>query len=113
MTERMLQSYVDPSRYEDEDLVGRIQAMTERMGREVFLRQNSVVREDGEAVLRSFAGPKLILCGEHDQITPLDTMQEMAAIAGVPLTMIRGSGHMTPMEKPREVCSALRDWLLA
>ena len=112
MTERMLHTYIDPSRFEDQALVSRIQAMTERLGRQVFLRQNSVEREDGEAVLRSYSGPKLILCGEHDALTPLATHQEMAAIAGAPLVVIPGSGHMTPMEKPQAVTAALRDWML-
>ena len=113
MTDRMLHTYIDPSRFEDHELVGRIQAMTERLGREVFLRQNCVEREDGEAVLRGYAGPTLIVCGEHDALTPLATLQEMAAIAGAPLVVIEGSGHMTPMEKPQAVTAALRDWLLA
>ena len=111
MTERMLQTYIDPSRFEDEALIGRIRAMTERLGREVFLRQNSVEREDGEAVLRAFSGPKVIICGEHDALTPLSTHQEMAAIAGAPLVVIAGSGHMTPMERPDAVTAALREWL--
>jgi pimeloyl-ACP methyl ester carboxylesterase len=34
-------SYVDASRLADKDLTGRIQAMTQRLGREVFLRQNA------------------------------------------------------------------------
>ena len=113
MTDRMLNTYIHPSRFEDQPLVSRIQAMTERLGREVFLRQNSVERQDGEAILRAFSGPKLVICGEHDVLTPPSSMAEIAEIAGVPLTLIKGSGHMTPMERPEAVTAALRSWLLA
>ncbi len=113
MTERMLQSYVDPSRLGDRELIDRIQTMTARLGREVFLRQNSVEREDGEAVLRAYAGPAVVICGEHDAITPLPACREMADIAKAPLVVVEGAGHMTPMEKPQAVTAALRKWLLA
>ena len=41
------------------DLTGRIIAMTQRLGREVFIRQNSLEREDGEAALRALRVPLL------------------------------------------------------
>ena len=49
--------------------------------------------------------------GENDQITPVETMEEIAAIAGAPLIVVKGSGHMTPMEKPSVVTGALHSWL--
>jgi pimeloyl-ACP methyl ester carboxylesterase len=52
------------------DLTGRIVAMTQRLGREVFLRQNSLEREDGEAALRALRVPLVIICGEHDDRSP-------------------------------------------
>jgi pimeloyl-ACP methyl ester carboxylesterase len=111
MTGRMLESYIHPSRLADHDLTGRIKAMTMRMGREVFLRQNCMQRLDGEAVLRAYRGPTVLICGEQDRITPPAGMEEIAAITGAPLVIIGDAGHMTPMERPEAVNAALREWL--
>ena len=114
MTEQLLPSFVAAGRLHDALLVQRINAMTLRQGREVFVRQNAMRREDGTAVLRSLACPVLILCGRHDVLTPPELHAEMAAL--VPqarCVVIEDSGHMTPMEQPQAVTRAMRDWLSA
>ena len=112
IADRLMASYVDPSRLDDKDLTGRIQLMTQRLGREVFLRQNSLAREDGAAALRALRAPVVIICGEHDQITPLAGQHEMArAIGCTHMVVIPNAGHMTPMEAPDAVNAALRRWL--
>src|SRR4051794_31489225 len=96
ITDRMLPTYVDPSRLSDTDLVGRIRAMNERLGRDVFIRQNTIAleRPDGEAALRALACPALILCGEHDSLTPAADHAEMAALlTAAELVVVAGSGH--------------------
>ena len=112
VADRILASYVDPSRLDDADLTGRIQAMTQRLGREVFLRQNTLERVDGEAALRAFHKPIQIICGESDAITPAEGHRQMARAIGCShLLVIPGAGHMTPMEAPEAVNQALRRWL--
>ena len=112
VTERILASYIDPSRQDDADLTGRIQAMTRRLGREVFMRQNSLERADGEAALRAFRGPINIICGANAATPPAEGHREMArAIGCTHLLIIPGAGHMTPMEAPEAVNQALRRWL--
>lgn len=112
ITERMLASYIDASRLSDAALTSRIKAMTQRLGRDVFIRQNEVERRDGEAALRALSCPILILCGDADQITPLADMRAIAAILpGAEFVVIEGSGHLTPMERPEAVTAALRGWL--
>lgn len=112
VADRLMASYVDPSRLADKDLTGRIQAMTQRLGREVFLRQNGLAREDGAAALRALRCPIVIICGEHDAITPLAGQHEMArAIGCTHMVVIPNAGHMTPMEAPEAVNAALRRWL--
>ena len=112
ISDRILTSYIDPSRLTDADLTGRIQAMTQRLGRAVFLRQNGLARDDGAAALRALRCPILILAGETDQITPLADQNAIArAIPGSHLRIIAGAGHMTPMEAPEAVTQALRHWL--
>ena len=100
------------TRLDDRELTTRIVDMTQRLGREVFLRQNSLEREDGEAALRALRVPLVVIVGENDQITPAEAHREMAAAIGCShLVVIPKTGHMTPMEAPGAVNGALRHWL--
>jgi pimeloyl-ACP methyl ester carboxylesterase len=111
--DRLLTTYLDPSHVADERIVARIRAMTERLGAETFVRQNSIERKDGTNVLRSLTCPVMILCGENDRVTPLADHYEMARLVPqAKLVVMPGSGHMTPLENPAAVIEALRDWLL-
>lgn len=112
IADRLLASYIDASRLDDQDLTGRIQAMTQRLGRDVFLRQNALERVDGEAALRAFRKQVQIICGENDAITPVEGHRQMARAIGCShLLVIPSAGHMTPMETPEAVTQALRRWL--
>jgi pimeloyl-ACP methyl ester carboxylesterase len=114
MTEQLLPSFIAAERLHDVALVQRINAMTLRQGREVFVRQNAMRREDGAAMLRGLACPVLVLCGRHDVLTPPALHREMAALmpqAG--LVVVEDSGHMSPMEQPAAVTLAMRQWLSA
>jgi pimeloyl-ACP methyl ester carboxylesterase len=111
-SDKMLSTFVDHSRLDDMDLVNRIKAMTKRLGAEVYVRQNGMIREDGEAAVKSLQRPVLVLCGENDVLTQMPEQRELAGmIEGARLVIIPGSGHMTPLEKPGEVTRALREWL--
>jgi pimeloyl-ACP methyl ester carboxylesterase len=108
----IMKSYIDASHLDDVDLTTRIVDMTQRLGREVFLRQNSLEREDGEAALRALRVPLVIIVGENDQITPAAGHRDMAKAVGCShLLVIPSAGHMTPMEAPGPVNGALRHWL--
>jgi len=56
--------------------------------------------------------PTLVLCGSEDQLTPLRNSQFLAgAIPAAFLKVIPEAGHMVMLEKPKEVASALQDYL--
>lgn len=113
-SDRILVDYLDPAHVRDEAIVGRIRAMTDRLGPEVFLRQNAVERRDGADALATYPGPVLILCGENDRLTPLHQHREMASLAeNGRLVIVPHAGHMTPIENPQAVTEALRAWLAA
>ena len=87
-------------------------AMTERIGRDAFLRQQAAImgRPDSLPGLPGIACPTLVLCGRQDGPTPVECHQEIAAaIPGARLTVIEDSGHLTPMERPEAVSTALRE----
>ncbi|MBO9706762.1 MAG: alpha/beta hydrolase [Caulobacter sp.] len=112
IADRLMASYIDISRLDDRALTDRIQAMTQRLGREVFLRQNAMPRVDGQDALRALRCPIVIICGENDAITPLNGQREMARAIGCShLLVIPNAGHMTPMEAPEAVNAGLRHWL--
>lgn len=112
ITDRMLTTFVHPARLSDTDLIGRLKAMTRRLGRDVFLRQNAMERVDGEAVVRALRCPVLVLCGEQDVLTPPPQHRELTQIIpSARFVSIPDSGHMTPMEQPDAVTCALRGWL--
>lgn len=114
MTEQLLPGFVAPARLHDAALAQRINAMTLRQGREVFIRQNAMLREDGEAVLRGLSCPVMVLCGRLDVLTPLPLHEEMAALMPqAQLVVVEDSGHMSPMEQPAAVTQAMRTWLSA
>ena len=55
-------------------------AMTERTGKEAFLRQQNAImkRIDSRPHLAAIRCPTLVLCGRQDEVTPLEAHQEMA-----------------------------------
>jgi pimeloyl-ACP methyl ester carboxylesterase len=112
--DRLLKTYLDPSHLTDDMVVDRIRGMTERLGPEVFVRQNNIERRDGAAIISSLTCPVVVICGENDVLTPLTDHEEMARLAAqARLIVIPGSGHMTPIENPHAVSAALRVWLTA
>ena len=66
-------------------------------------------RPDLVASLASIAVPTLVIVGEHDAITPPAGAEKMSkAIPNSTYVVIRGAGHMAPMEQPQQVSDALR-----
>ncbi|WP_434026915.1 alpha/beta fold hydrolase [[Pseudomonas] boreopolis] len=111
--ERLMRSYVDPSRHGDGALLQRVQAMTRRLGADVFLRQSRLRRDDGRDLLAAFARPALVLCGQNDAITPPPLSREMAALMPeAQLVELPACGHLSPLEQPQAVAAAMRAWLL-
>jgi pimeloyl-ACP methyl ester carboxylesterase len=69
-------------------------------------------RPDFEARLPEIGVSTLLLCGEHDQITPVAEMQQVAAaMPNAQFVEIGGAGHMSPMEQPVAVNRAIRQFL--
>ena len=91
-------------------------AMAMAQGLEVFQRQCRALqsRASSEATLASINVPALVLCGAEDQLCPVAAHQAMAAaIPGSELTVIEACGHLSTLESPEAVTSALRRWLRA
>jgi 3-oxoadipate enol-lactonase len=69
-------------------------------------------RPDYTGDLKNIKVPTLIIVGEHDAITPPPMAEAMhREIAGSQLVLVKGAGHMTPMEQPEQVNEALRKFV--
>jgi pimeloyl-ACP methyl ester carboxylesterase len=69
-------------------------------------------RPDSTPLLGQIRVPVLVLAGDNDQIVPAAGMEEMArAIPGAQFVLIRGSGHLSPLEEPAAFNDALKAFL--
>jgi pimeloyl-ACP methyl ester carboxylesterase len=69
-------------------------------------------RPDRRDLLPSLDCPVLVLVGDQDRVTPLDSAKTMlGASRKGELNVIEGAAHLTPMEQPDDVNEALVDWL--
>jgi len=107
---------VHESRYGDEALRRLVRTMGEETGAEVFLRQQTAVmaRPDSRPGLAAIACPTLVLVGDGDALTPPALAREIAAgIRGSRLVVIPECGHVSTIERPEAVTSALVEWMQA
>ncbi len=69
-------------------------------------------RPDVSARLAEFTIPALLICGEHDSISPPAEMRGIAEkMPTARFVEIAGAGHMAPLEKPDSVNAAIREFL--
>lgn len=64
-------------------------------------------RPDRTSVLRAFSGRVVVLAGELDRVTTAEDAAHMAAACRVGVTTIPGAGHLSPLEAPLAVASAV------
>jgi pimeloyl-ACP methyl ester carboxylesterase len=105
---------VHRDRQDDEALKRLMRLMAEETGPQAFLRQMQAIisRQDARAGLSAIACPTLVLVGEGDELTPPALSREIAgAIPGSRLVVVPACGHLSTMERPEAVNSALIEWM--
>lgn len=116
VTRRLLPQWIHPSRVNDPAVADVVLAMTARVGRDAFIREQTAImgRPDSRPGLARIRCPTLVLCGHEDQATPVEVHREMAAdIPNARLVVVPACGHLSPLERPEAVNAALRTWLVA
>lgn len=69
-------------------------------------------RADSRPTLPTIDVPTLVVAGQHDAITPVDLMHSMAsAIPGSRFEVVRGAGHLPPLEAPETFSRLLLGWV--
>lgn len=112
---RLLPQFIHADRLQDGNLTDAVMEMTQRVGKEAFVRQQTAIMEriDSRPSLGEIRVPTLVLCGRQDILTPVERHEEIAAaIPSARLSIIEDSGHLTTMESPQAVTVMMRDWLI-
>lgn len=84
------------------------------LGPTVFVRQSEALRDrpDQCDTLKSYAGPTLVLCGEHDRLCPVARHELMHGLMPQSrLAVLPGAGHLPTLEAPEETTAELTRWL--
>ena len=69
-------------------------------------------RNDTTEYLSKIKIPALFICGEFDAFTPPPVMKTLAdKVNGAEFVVIKNSGHMSPIESPKEVNKAIQEFL--
>lgn len=114
VVENMLAFSTHPDHHQNADLFAALRAVMLPVGGDAAVRQTRAVagRSDHRGALAALNIPTRVLCGREDKVTPPELSQELAdLIPGAQLEWLAQSGHMAPMEQPREVAHAIRGLL--
>ena len=65
----------------------------------------------GSEIAKGLTMPRHCILASEDKMTPLRAGQALAADIGVEPTIIENSGHMLPLEAPRQTLAALRSFI--
>jgi pimeloyl-ACP methyl ester carboxylesterase len=111
-----LPGMIHPQRLSDRALIDTVLAMIERQTPELYAAQTRALlqRPDATTLLPQIRCPCLILCGREDTWSPPERHRRMAVlIPGSTYSDIADCGHMSTLERPAAVSSALLSWLRA
>ncbi|QJY48191.1 alpha/beta fold hydrolase [Pseudonocardia broussonetiae] len=112
-TARDLQAELLPVLLHDPSCAGPALAMADDVGAQVLDHQLAAqaTRVDERPALARVAVPTLVLAARQDRLCPLDRHEEIAALVpGARLEVLDGVGHLSPLEAPDRVASALERW---
>jgi pimeloyl-ACP methyl ester carboxylesterase len=70
------------------------------------------LRQDSKDILARYAGPALVVVGEHDAVTPPEKARQLAdLISGARLEILPGAGHLSNQEQPERFNEVLDQFL--
>jgi pimeloyl-ACP methyl ester carboxylesterase len=113
IVEPMIRKLLAPASLQNAGLVERLRRIILRQKPETLESDLAAMRDrsDSSELLGRLQIPTIVLAGEEDVITPAAQARAMAeAIHGAGFVSIPGAGHLTPMERPGAVASALEDF---
>jgi pimeloyl-ACP methyl ester carboxylesterase len=114
VVEMIMPRFLHKDRLGDETLKRIVREMAADTGVNAFVRQQKalIARIDSRPLLTNIKCPTLVLVGDGDMLTPLKLSQEIAnGISGAQLVVLPDCGHLSTLERPEAVDSALAEWL--
>ncbi|MBT2728621.1 alpha/beta hydrolase [Bacillus sp. ISL-75] len=112
----LLPVLIHPHRQKDDNLVKTIIQMAEDIGPNAMSRQMNALmtRPDVREHLSSIKSPTLVILGRQDELCSIEMHEYLASvIPNAKLAVIENCGHLCTMERPKEVTTVLRDWLIS
>jgi pimeloyl-ACP methyl ester carboxylesterase len=106
--------FVHRDRHGDENLKRIVGLMGEETGADAFIRQQQAImgRADSRPSFAAIRCPTLVVVGDGDELTPPAAAHEIAAgIPGARLVVIPRCGHLSTLERPDAVNTALVEWV--
>ena len=95
----------------DEQIIDRIRDMSLRLGGETFRRQTLFHRTTETDSLSAIRCPTLVIAGSKDRLRSLEEARELATAIPLARLDIIDTGHMIPLESPKELSAALTAFL--
>ncbi|MCM0147181.1 alpha/beta hydrolase [Photobacterium galatheae] len=112
MTRRKAASMLD-GRNQSDALIDIILDMDQALGAEVFLSQYQYTseRQDLSKALAEYSGRIHFYHSENDPLVDSTWLHALCYLnPSLTVTSISGSGHMLPLEKPRELANSITAW---
>ena len=116
IVDQQLPLFVHRDRRGDTSLIEIVRVMAEETGAEAFMRQQRALmrRSDLRPHLAAIRCSTLVLVGDGDELTPPTLAKEIAgSITGARLVVVPASGHLSTLEQPVAVNTALVEWMAA
>jgi pimeloyl-ACP methyl ester carboxylesterase len=115
-SDEMWPNWIHADRRAEAELVATVRKMAADTGVAAFKRQQMAImgRPDSRPELGEIKVPALILVGREDAATPVLQAAEMSN--GIPharMQIVENCGHLSTLERPHTVTSALANWLKA
>lgn len=96
------------------EVVERVQAMVREAEPEAVARalEGMALRPDSRPFLEDVEVPTLVLCGDEDDLTPVETMVVLRdGIPGARMRVLTGAGHLPNLETPEAFDRAVAEFL--
>lgn len=99
-----------PRNSSNQDMISAIQKMGCCLGFEAFITQSSLSRQGiASATIHC---PALVIASEDDALRSMKEAEELVeAIPDASLRIIRGCGHMIPLEQPEALAITITEWI--
>lgn len=95
-----------------EDFMPYLEGMARLDSRLFVAMLSEAGQHSADDLLPEIEVPTLVIAGERDGFTPPELSQRMAeAIPGSSLVMVESGSHTAPIERPDQVCTAVRQFL--